>query len=327
MKLIVQIPCLNEEETVGRTIRDIPREITGVDRVEVLVIDDGSTDRTLAAAKEAGANHVISFTNRKGLARAFSAGIDTALKLGADIIVNTDADNQYMGADIPLLIEPILKGDADMVVGDREVETLEHFSPIKKHLQKIGSWVVRKLSNTTVPDAASGFRAYNREAALNINVVSDFSYTLETLIQAGTGRIAVGHVAVRTNPQTRPSRLFDSTYGYLKRSVATLIRIYTMYEPLKVFSIIGGIGIFGGLVLSIRFLYFMIFFAEGKGHVQSLIFAAVLFIVGFQILVIGLLADTIASNRKLTENVLYRVKKLEVRARDEQKTPSPRHNV
>ncbi|MFH1038938.1 MAG: glycosyltransferase [PVC group bacterium] len=316
MKLIVQIPCLNEEETIGQTIRDIPREIPGIDSVEVLVIDDGSTDRTREAAREAGADHIISFTNRKGLARAFMAGIDNALARGADIIVNTDADNQYRGADIPVLIEPILKKEADIVVGDRDVDTIEHFSPVKKYLQKMGSWVVRKLSNTNVPDAASGFRAYNREAAFSINVVSDFSYTLETLIQAGKGSFAVGHVRVRTNPQTRPSRLFDSMHGYLKRSVATLIRIYTMYEPLKVFSMIGGIGILGGLVISLRFLYFMIFLAEGKGHVQSLIFAAVLFIVGFQIMVIGLLADTIASNRKLTENVLYRVKKLESRKED-----------
>ncbi len=316
MKLIVQIPCLNEEATVGATIRDIPREIPGIDRVEVLVIDDGSTDRTIEAAREAGADHVVSFTNRKGLARAFTAGIDTALARGADIIVNTDADNQYRGEDIPLLIAPILRGEADIVVGDREVETIAHFSPVKKTLQKLGSWVVRKLSHTTVPDAASGFRAYNREAALSINVVSDFSYTLETLIQAGTGRLAVGHVPVRTNPQTRPSRLFTSLFGYLSRSVATLVRIYTMYQPLKVFSAIGGLSILIGSILSGRFLYYLIT-EGGRGKVQSLIFAAVFLIVGFQILVIGLLADTIASNRKLTENVLYRVKKLESRREDD----------
>ncbi|MEA1927122.1 MAG: glycosyltransferase family 2 protein, partial [Candidatus Auribacterota bacterium] len=199
-----------------------------------------------------------------------------------------------------------------IVVGDREVKKIEHFSPVKKYLQNLGSWVVRKLSNTTVPDAASGFRAYNREAAFSLNVVSDFSYTLETLIQAGKGSFAVGHVAIRTNPQTRPSRLFDSMYGYLKRSIATLIRIYTMYEPMKVFTIIGSLGILLGTIISIRFLYFLIM-AEGRGHIQSLIFAAIFFIVGFQILVIGLLADIIAANRKLTENVLYRVKKMESR--------------
>ena len=310
MKLIVQIPCLNEEGTIAGTIRDIPRRIEGVDAVEVLVINDGSTDRTEEEARKAGADHVINFTNRKGLARAFSAGIDAALRLGADIIVNTDADNQYRGEDIPRLIAPILEKQADIVVGDRQVETIKHFSPVKKILQKMGSGVVRRLSNTTVPDAASGFRAYDREAAFNLNVVTNFSYTLETLIQAGKGSLAVGHIPVRTNPQARPSRLFTSLFDYVKRSLATLIRIYTMYEPLKVFSLIGSAIIFLGVVLSARFLYFLIV-AGGRGHVQSLIFAAVFLIVGFQVLVIGLLADTIAANRKLTESVLYRVKKLE----------------
>jgi glycosyltransferase involved in cell wall biosynthesis len=322
MKLIVQIPCLNEEATVGQTIRDIPREIPGVDLVEVLIIDDGSTDGTVKAAEEAGANHIISFSNHKGLARAFMAGIDRCLKQGADIIVNTDADNQYMGADIPKLISPILNNEADIVVGDRDVEKIEHFSPVKKYLQKLGSWVVRKLSNTTVPDAASGFRAYNREAAFSLNVVSDFSYTLETLIQAGKGSFAVGHVVIRTNPQTRPSRLFDSMYSYLKRSIATLIRIYTMYEPMKVFTIIGSLGILLGSIISLRFLYFFFIMGSGKGHIQSLIFAAIFFIVGFQILVIGLLADIIAANRKLTENVLYRVKKMESREEGREKKVS-----
>jgi len=321
MKLIVQIPCLNEEATVGQTIRDVPREIPGIDLVEVLIIDDGSTDGTVKAAEEAGADHIISFSNHKGLARAFMAGIDRCLKEGADIIVNTDADNQYMGADIPKLIGPILRKEADMVVGNREVETIEHFSPVKKYLQKLGSWVVRKLSNTNVPDAASGFRSYNREAAFSLNVVSDFSYTLETLIQSGKGSFAVGHVAVRTNSQTRPSRLFDSMYSYLKRSIATLVRIYTMYEPMKVFTIIGSLGILLGTIISVRFIYFLII-AEGKGHIQSLIFAAIFFIVGFQILVIGLLADIIAANRKLTENVLYRVKKMEIREEEDSSSDS-----
>ncbi len=315
MKLIVQIPSLNEEGTIAETIRDVPRRIEGIDSVEVLVINDGSTDRTEEEARKAGADHLISFTNRKGLARAFSAGIDAALKLGADIIVNTDADNQYRGEEIPKLIAPILKKQADIVVGDRQVETIRHFSPIKKTLQKLGSGVVRRLSNTTVPDAASGFRAYDREAAFSLNVVTSFSYTLETLIQAGKGSLAVGHVPVRTNPQTRPSRLFTSTFDYIKRSLATLIRIYTMYEPLKVFSLIGCLIILIGAALSARFIYFL-FVAEGRGHIQSLIFAAVFLIVGFQVLVIGLLADTIAANRKLTENVLYRVKKLESLAED-----------
>lgn len=322
MKLIVQIPCLNEEASIGRTIWDIPREIPGIDRVEVLVIDDGSTDGTGKAAVEAGADHVITFSNHKGLARAFMAGIDNCLKRGADIIVNTDSDNQYMGADIPKLIGPILRKEADIVVGDREVETIETFSPVKKYLQKLGSGVVRKLSNTTVLDAASGFRAYDRESAFSINVGSDFSYTLETLIQAGKGSFAVGHVAVRTNSRTRPSRLFDSMYSYLKQSIATLIRIYTMYEPMKVFTLIGSIGIFLGMIIFIRFLYFFLVMAEGRGYIQSLIFAAVFFIVGFQILVIGLLADIIAANRKLTESVLYRVKKMVLRKEEDRSSDS-----
>ncbi len=311
MKLIVQIPCLNEEKTISETIRDIPRKIPGIDRVEVLIVDDGSTDRTIEAAKQAGADHVISFTERKGLARAFMAGIDESLRLGADVIVNTDADNQYCGADIAKLIGPIVRDEADIVVGNRDVEKIAHFSPLKKALQKLGSWAVRKLSQTTVPDAASGFRAYDREAAFSLNVVSNFSYTLETLIQAGKGSLAVRHVPIRTNPQTRPSRLFTGTWSYVKQSLATLIRIYTMYEPLKVFSLIGGFLILLGSLLSGRFLYYVLGGA-GKGHIQSLIFAAVFLIVGFQILVIGLLADTIAAVRKIGENTLSRVKKLEM---------------
>ena len=321
MKLIVQIPCLNEEKSIGRTIREIPRSIPGIDLVEVLIVDDGSTDRTVEEAVKAGADHVIRFTNRKGLARAFMAGIDTSLKLGADIIVNTDADNQYDGADIPLLIRPILEKKADVVVGNREIGKIRHFSPVKRALQNVGSWAVRKLSRTTVPDAASGFRAYDREAAINLNVVSAFSYTLETLIQAGTSNLAVTHVPVRTNPPTRPSRLFKGTMSYVTKSLATLVRIYTMYEPLKVFSLIGGVISLAGLSLFARFLYFY-FTVGGRGLVQSLIFGAALLIVGFQILVIGLLADTIASNRKLTENALYRLKKLELDRRPEGRSSS-----
>lgn len=311
MKLIVQIPCLNEEETVARTISEIPRSIPGIDRVEILVIDDGSGDRTVEEALKAGADHIVRFTNRKGLARAFMAGIDTALRLGADIIVNTDADNQYNSADISKLIRPILEKQADMVVGDREVKKIKHFSPVKRLLQNIGSWAVRKLSRTSVPDAASGFRAYDREAAMSLNVVSGFSYTLETLIQAGTSNIAVAHVPVRTNPPTRPSRLFRGMSSYVTKSLATLVRIYTMYQPLKVFSIIGAIISSAGALIFIRFLYFY-FTVGGRGRVQSLIFGAVFLIVGFQVLIIGLLADTISANRKLTENALYRLKKLEL---------------
>jgi len=311
MKLIVQIPCLNEEKTVGETIREIPRRIEGIDRVEVLVIDDGSTDQTRREAQAAGADHLVAFVQRKGLARAFMAGIDASLRLGADLIVNTDADNQYRGEFIPALIAPILENKADIVVGDRQVADIEHFSPLKKSLQKLGSWVVRKLSGTSIPDAASGFRAYNREAAMRLNVVSNFSYTLETLIQAGKGNISVAHVPVRTNLPTRPSRLFRGIFDYTKRSCATLVRIYTMYEPLKVFSGIGSLIMLAGGALAARFLYFYAT-GQGKGHIQSLIFAAIFLIVGFQVLVIGLLADTIAANRKLTEETLYRIRKLEL---------------
>ncbi len=311
MKLIVQIPCLNEEKNIAATIRDIPREIPGVDRVEILVINDGSTDGTARAARAAGADHLIGFAERKGLARAFISGIDACLREGADLIVNTDADNQYRGECIGELIRPILEGRADMVIGDRGVAEIEHFSRLKKCLQRLGSAVVRKLSATSIPDAASGFRAYNREAALRLNVVSNFSYTLETLIQAGKGAISVAHVPVSTNLPTRPSRLFRGLGDYLKQSLVTMLRIYTMYEPLKVFAAIGSLVMLMGMILAGRFLYFYTVGA-GKGHVQSLIFAAIFLIVGFQVLVIGLLADTIAANRKLTEETLYRVKKLEL---------------
>jgi len=311
MKLIVQVPCLNEEKTIAATVRDIPRSIAGIETVEVLIVNDGSTDRTVEEALGAGADHVVSLAESKGLARAFMAGIGAALKLGADIVVNTDADNQYRGEYIPALIRPILENRADMVVGDRQVAEIAHFSPIKKVLQKAGSWAVRKLSGLQVPDAASGFRAYNREAALRLNVVSDFSYTLETLIQAGKGSLSVAHVPVRTNSPTRPSRLFRGIGDYVKRSLATLLRIYTMYEPLKVFSAIGSLVMLAGGILAGRFIYFYLV-GQGKGHIQSLIFAAIFLIVGFQVLVIGLLADTIAANRKLTEEGLYRIRKMEL---------------
>jgi len=256
-------------------------------------------------------NHIVRLTNNKGLAESFGAGLDAALRLGADIIVNTDGDNQYRGDDIEKLIQPILKGEADIVVGDRQVGTIPHFSRLKRHLQILGSWVVRHLSGTDLPDATSGFRAFSREAALRLNVVSRFTYTLETIIQAGKKNIAVVHVPVRTNPKLRESRLFDSTFSYVKRSVGTIFRIYTMYEPLKTFMTIGALVFGAGLTLSLRFLYFY-FVAGGRGHVQSLILSAVLMIVGFQIGMIGLLADLIAANRRLLEDTLYRVKKVEL---------------
>lgn len=316
-KLIIQIPCYNEEKTLPITLKNIPRKIKGVDEVEILVIDDGSTDQTVAVAKSHGVNHIVRFINNKGLAEGFLAGLDASLRLGADIIVNTDGDNQYNGSDIEKLIEPILSGRADIVVGDRQVDTIPHFSPLKKKLQHLGSWVVRQVSGTGIPDATSGFRAFSREAALKINVVSKFSYTLETIIQAGKKNIAIGHVPVGTNQKLRESRLFKSTFSYIRRSLSTIVRIYMMYEPIKTFFLIGGTIFLGGLILSLRFLYYYLFTPYGgQGHIQSLILAAVLFIVGFQVMVIGLLSDLIADNRRLLEDTLYRVKKLELNASD-----------
>ncbi len=311
MKLIVQIPCLNEAETLPATVRDIPRQIEGIDTVELLVIDDGSSDNTAAVARELGVEHIVRFRSNRGLAAAFAAGLDAALRLGADIIVNTDGDNQYAGADIPKLIAPILAGQADIVIGDRQVETIVHFSPIKKRLQKWGSWVVRQASNTEIPDTTSGFRAYSREAALRLNVVSDYTYTLETIIQAGKQRLALTHVPVRTNPKLRESRLIRSLPAYLRRSAETIVRIYAMYEPLRVFIVAGLILLLGGFILSFRYLYF-VFQGEGKGHVQSVIIAAVLFIAGFQVILSGLMADLIAINRRLSEDILLRIKRLEL---------------
>jgi len=309
VKLIIQIPCYNEEATLPLTLKQLPRSFQGVDEVEILVIDDGSTDRTVEVAKQEGVHHIVRLTNHKGLAHAFSAGLDACLRLGADIIVNTDADNQYVGEDIQKLIQPILNGEAEMVIGDRQVNTLPHFSFIKKQLQRLGSWTVRQLSGTEIPDTTSGFRAFSREAAMRLNVISRFTYTLETVIQAGKKNIALAHVPIRVNPQLRPSRLFSSVWGYIKRSTATILRIYTMYEPLKMFSIIGSIIFGAGVFIGIRFLYYY-FSHQGTGHVQSLILAAVLMIVGFQVIMIGLLSDIIAANRLLIEEILYRMKKM-----------------
>lgn len=310
MKLIIQIPCYNEEETLPVALADLPRQIDGVDEIEYLIINDGSSDKTVEVAKEHGVHHVVSFPKNKGLAKGFMAGVDACLRLGADIIVNTDADNQYNGADIAKLVEPIVKGEAELVIGDRQTNGISHFSWFKKRLQNLGSWVVRQVSDTTVPDATSGFRALSREAALQMNVVSAFTYTLETIIQAGKKNLAVSHVPVRTNEKLRESRLFRGNWNYIKRSVATMVRIYTMYEPLKMFTTIGAILFSAGLVIGLRFLYFY-FTQGGAGHIQSLILTAVLLLLGFQIFVLGFIADIIGSNRQLIENALYRLKKIE----------------
>ncbi len=312
MKLIIQIPCFDEEQTLPATLADLPREVPGFDTVEWLVIDDGSRDRTVEVARECGVDHVVRLTNNKGLAAGFQAGLDAALKLGADVIVNTDADNQYFAGDIPALVAPIVAGDADMVVGDRKIMTIEHFSPLKKALQRLGSWVVRQASSTSVPDTTSGFRAYNREAALQLQVVSKFTYTLETIIQAGKLLVAVDHVPVRTNAKTRESRLFPSTAAYVRRNVLSIFRIYTQWEPLRVFmgaaAIVGlaAVGVFG------RFLVAYLQ-GEGKGHVQSLILGAVLFNAAMLLAALGVIGDLLAAQRLLTQRTFERVRRIELR--------------
>ncbi len=311
MKLIVQIPCYNEAETLPVTFNDIPKQIEGIDQVEILVIDDGSTDGTSQIATELGVDHIIRMSQNVGLAGAFVAGLEYSLSKGADIIVNTDADNQYCGDDIPQLIEPLLKAEADIVIGDRGVASLGSFSPLKRLLQRVGSRVIQIASGIRTPDATSGFRAFTREAALRTIVLSEYSYTIETLIQAGSMRMAVEYVPVKVNPQTRPSRLMRNTSHYITHSTASLIRTYTTYRPLRLFTTLGATLILAGLVLGVRFLFFL-FSNQGIGHIQSLILTAVLLIIGFQILLIGLLADSISSNRKILEEVLFRLRRIEL---------------
>ncbi len=307
MKLVIQIPCLNEEATIAQTLADIPRDIPGIRAVEVLIVDDGSTDRTVAAARAAGADHILSFTGNKGLAAAFVAGLERALELGADIIVNTDADNQYRGQCIPDLIRPIVEGRADMVIGVRPIEDVPEFSWLKKKLQRLGSWVVRRVSGTNVSDTTSGFRAYSREAAQRLTVVSGFTYTHETLIQAGRSNMIVTEAPIQINAKTRPSRLFRSIPQYISRSLGTIFRIYTVYEPLAFFTRLGSLLLLAAAVLGARYLYFVIV-GEGRGHVQSVVLAAVLALMGFQMWVLGVIADLTAVNRKLLQDVLYRIK-------------------
>ena len=310
-KLIIQIPCLNESATLPETLNDLPKNIPGIDIIEILVIDDGSTDDTASVAREHGVHHVIRFKRNRGLAAAFAAGLDACLKHGADFIVNTDADNQYRGADVAKLLEPLVGGHADVTIGDRNISSLKHLPIIRRILQRLGSWVVRQVSSTNVPDSTSGFRAYTREAALSMTFVSEFSYTLESIIQTGKKRLAIAHVLIDTNPKTRESRLFKSVASYVKKSAATIIRVYAMYEPLKIFTYIGIVFFGAGFAISLRFLYFYLNNA-GQGHLQSLILSAVLMIVGFQVLLIGLVADVISGNRKLIEDLVYRVRKMEL---------------
>lgn len=310
-KLIIQIPCFNEEHSLPATLADLPTSVPGFDAVETLVIDDGSGDRTAEVARTAGATYLLRFPIHLGLAKAFSAGLDAALKLGADVIVNTDADGQYRGADVERLVRPILRGEAEMVIGDRAPARLAHFGPIKRLLQGFGSWVVQQLSGTTVPDATSGFRAFSRRAALRLNVLTKFTYTHETIIQAGKKHIAIAHIPIEVNPDTRPSRLFGSISTYLRRSVPTLFRIYSLYEPFKIFWTLGGLIMVAGFVLSFRFVIDW-WLEGGQGHIQSLILAAVLLIVGVQTAMFGMIADLIGGNRSLIEDTLFRVRELEL---------------
>ena len=310
MKLIIQIPCYNEAETLEIALNDLPKHIDGIDEIEYLIINDGSQDNTVEVAKNWGVNYVVNFKCNKGLAKGFMAGLDACLRQGADIIVNTDADNQYCGADIEKLVRPILEGKADIVIGERPIDQTEHFSPMKKRLQHIGSWTVRVASKTDVPDAPSGFRAYSRQAALRMNVVNEYTYTLETIVQAGRNKMAITSVPIRTNPELRSSRLFHSMLGYIKKSMLTIIRAFMMYKPLRFFTIFGGVIFAVGLILGIRFLVYF-FMGQSGGHIQSLILASTLLMLGFQTFISGLLADLIASNRKLLEDTQERVRRLD----------------
>lgn len=306
MKLIIQIPCFNEANTLAVTLDALPREVPGFDTVERLIVDDGSSDETVKVAKEKGVEHIVRHTCNKGLARGFMTGIDKCLNLGADVIVNTDADNQYNADDIPLLTKPILEHQADIVIGARPIEFIEHFSLVKKVLQKLGSWVVRLVSRTDIMDAPSGFRAISRSAAQSLMVFNDYTYTLETIIQAGQMNLSIMSVPVRVNKDLRRSRLVKSIFAYIKRSVATIIRIFVIYRPFRFFSTIGAFLFFIGFLISMRFLWFYLQ-GEGDGHIQSLILSALLLGMGFQMGLIAFIADLLAANRKLLEDIRYKM--------------------
>ena len=314
MKLIIQIPCYNEENTLGVTLSELPRQVQGVDKVEWLIINDGSIDRTVDVAKEWGVDHIVSFDHNQGLARGFMAGLDASLKAGADIIVNTDADNQYCAADIPKLIAPIVHGEAEIVVGARPIMEIQHFSPIKKQLQRLGSWAVRVASNTSVADAPSGFRAISRNAAMQLNVFNEYTYTLETIIQAGQKGMAVASVPIRTNGYLRPSRLVKSIASYVQRSLFTILRIFVTYRPLSFFTILGAIHFTLGFLLSVRWVWLFVttFEQTGRSHVPSLIFSAILILIGVQCWIFGLMADLMSANRKLLEDIQLRLRRSEI---------------
>lgn len=315
MKLIIQIPCYNEEETLTIALDALPKKIEGIDEIEYLIINDGSRDRTVEVARKWGVNYIVNFKQNKGLAKGFMAGIDACLRNGADIIVNTDADNQYCADDIEKLVRPILEEKTDIVIGARPIDEVQHWSPLKKKLQHFGSFVVRKASGTDIPDAPSGFRAYSREAAMHLNVINEYTYTLETIVQAGRSKIAMESVPVRTNEELRPSRLFHSMLGYVKRSMVTIVRAYMMYKPVKFFGIIGGSIFSLGTVLGIRFLYYF-FNGSGSGHIQSLILCSMLIMLGSETIILGFMASLIAANRKILEDVQVRVKELDYKVND-----------
>lgn len=312
MKLIIQIPCYNEEETLAIALDALPRTIEGIDTIEYLIVNDGSRDDTVGVARRWGVNYIVNFKKNKGLAKGFMAGIDACLRNGADIIVNTDADNQYCADDIEKLVRPILEGRTDIVIGARPIDEVQHWSPLKKKLQHFGSYVVRKASGTDIPDAPSGFRAYSREAAMHLNVINEYTYTLETIVQAGRSSMAMESVPVRVNEELRSSRLFHSMLGYVKRSTVTIVRAYMMYKPVKFFGVVGGAIFLLGTVLGIRFLYYF-FAGGGSGHIQSLILCSTLILLGSETIILGFMASLTAANRKILEDIQYRVKEMDYR--------------
>jgi glycosyltransferase involved in cell wall biosynthesis len=322
-KLIIQIPCLNEAETISATIADLPKAISGVDEIEVLIIDDGSSDNTAAVAKAAGAHHIVMNGANRGLAQSFQRGLDAALALGADIIVNTDGDNQYHGGDVAALVRPILDNHADIVVGDRQTETVAHFSPLKKYLQKSGSRLVSALANAEIADAVSGFRAFSRQAAMGVTVRSSFSYTTETLIQAGRRRMRIVSVPIRTNKVERPSRLFRSIPQFLLRTGRTMLRAYAMYEPLKIFAVLGVAMMLAGAAPVVRFLVHYLA-GDGEGMIQSLIIGGVIMMIGAISAMFALIADLVAYNRQLLELTLERVRKIEYAMEAQKNAPKKR---
>jgi glycosyltransferase involved in cell wall biosynthesis len=310
MKLIIQIPCYNEADTLEVALNDLPEELDGIDEIEYLIVNDGCQDDTVEIARKWGVHHVVNFSQNKGLAKGFMAGLDGCLRNGADIIVNTDADNQYSASDIQRLIQPILDGKADMVIGARPINDIEHFSAVKKLLQRFGSWAVRKASNTDIPDAPSGFRAMTRDAAMHINVVNDYTYTLETIVQAGREKIAITSVPIHTNPELRPSRLFSGIWSYVKKSIIIILRSYMMYKPLKCFTYLSIPPMLIGIGIGLRFLYYLVT-QGGGGHIQSLILACMLIIIGIITFMIGLVSDLISSNRRILADTQYHVRRME----------------